>query len=468
MSSDFADWLSPMLVKELRQGMRSRALLISLFLVQGLLILNVIAGFGASNDQAIAAITGFFWTIVALPMIFIIPLSAMGTIGQEMKANTLDLVFLTRLGARRIVFGKWIAVVTQSVLIASTIIPYLALRYYLGGVDVLADLRTLGWLLVGSAVFSSVTVALSAYPSKLMKVLLGIGFFFSLQSLSMGLLYLTGMGGAGIFSGRSGGAEFVALILLLPIFVLLMLEVGVLRIAPAAENHSGACRLLVLLAVLITGVASLFTARGDWIIIVGQVLATPFLIAALCEAPPSVAGVFRSLARRGRLGNVLAWIFTPGWHTGVLFFLLLWVFIGVFWQQAGWLDFEDDPRQWLSLMGFGASLLLPAMIARSFSEKRFFLFVAIYAFCIVAWIVMTVVGAATGSTGLSTLLTFLPPVAVAAPAFDNVKPLPALASMVVLTLALLAVYPFKSLAVWRHSRKLQKVAMGQVYRIPAE
>jgi len=50
--SDFADWFSPMLVKELRQGMRSRLFVISFLLLQGALIFVAIT---ASFYSSLAA-----------------------------------------------------------------------------------------------------------------------------------------------------------------------------------------------------------------------------------------------------------------------------------------------------------------------------------------------------------------------------------------------------------------------------
>ena len=40
--SDFGDWLSPMLVKELRQGMRSRVFVAAFYVTQVLMILSTI------------------------------------------------------------------------------------------------------------------------------------------------------------------------------------------------------------------------------------------------------------------------------------------------------------------------------------------------------------------------------------------------------------------------------------------
>ncbi len=470
MPPDFSDRLSPMLVKELRQGMRSRALLISLFLLQGLLILNAILGLGSAAGGDLSGTTAFFWTILGLPLLVILPLSALGGIGNEIKANTLDLIFLTRLTARRIVLGKWIAVVAQSALLATTVLPFIALRYYLGGVNITADIASAGALLVASALISALTVAMSSYPSKIVRIVIGVGFFFALQML-------TGIGAAMAIGGGRGmfrwGVEWplvAAVILLVPLFILLMLEVGAIRIAPAAENHAGACRLLALLFVLVAGTGGVLSASASWLIVLGQVVATPFCIAALCEVPPGVAGMFRPLVRRGWAGGFLARVFTPGWHTGVIFVLLIWAIIAGFWIGAGWLDFtgsnaDSASKRVLSLLGFGVSLLAPAVLAPAFSRRRLLVFVSFYGACSVIFPLAAAFSAGGGlrDEWILKLVVFLPPLAVFGPAFDKIEtPAPQI-WMAILALGLLVGYLVRSIPQWRRFSELRAQAKQQCH-----
>ncbi len=467
MPRDFFDGISPMLVKELRQGMRSKALIISLFLLQGLLIFNAIVGLVSTSDGDLSGTTAGFWTILGLPLLMILPLSALGGIGNEIKANTLDLVFLTRLTATRIVLGKWIAVVVQSVLLALTVLPFIALRYYLGGINVTADLSAAGLMLVGSALLSAFTVALSSYPAKIVRFFIILGFVFSLQMI--GPLFMFGGGRFGLIGIWSDWSSVAAVVVVVPLFVLLMIEVGAMRIAPVAENHAGLTRLLALLVLLVTGTAGLLSARAAWMIVAGQVFVTPFCIAALCERPPTVPGVFRSLVRRGGVGNLLSRIFTPGWHTGFLYVLLVWMLIGFFWQRAGWLDSGprgDALKQQLSLAGFGVSLLLPAVIAPSLSRKRF---LYILSFVLLSLAVFSVTSAFVQNSGhkeeLINLTAFLPPLAVFGPVFSNLHAAPPLIFMACLGVLVLAVYFFKSRPVWRQSAKLRQLARQEPHHV---
>ena len=73
--------------------------------------------------------------MVAVPTLLIIPISALNAIGSEIRGNTLELIFLTRLTALRIVVGKWFALFAQSLLLVCAVLPYLVLRYFMGGVN---------------------------------------------------------------------------------------------------------------------------------------------------------------------------------------------------------------------------------------------------------------------------------------------------------------------------------------------
>jgi hypothetical protein len=256
-----------------------------------------------------------------------------------------------------------------------------------------------------------------------------------------------------------------AIALLVPLLILLMIETGTARIAPAAENHAGLSRLLGLLVVLVTGGAALLSGRAVWLIVLGQVLVTPFCIAALCEVPPTVPAVFRSLVSRGPIGCLLARIFTPGWHTGFLYVLLVWAILAIFWRQSGLLGSGirglDPSKPALSLASFGVSLLLPAVIAPALSRKRPLYFFGFFLLCALAFFLASAL-AATGGDPKETLTTFLPPVAVFAPGFSGLKAAPRLVWMASLGFLVLAVYASKSRSLWRQSKKLRTLAQAKL------
>ena len=167
--SDFGDWLSPMVVKELRQGMRSRIFVAAFYLTQLLMILSTVFGLiAASRTENVPSdlfgfLSGLFWFMVSVPLLFVMPLLGFGALHTEMKAGTLELVFLTRLSAWRIVAGKWTALMAETLLLVCAILPYVILRYFLGGVNIIEDLQSLFFLLLASALLTAATLAMSPY-----------------------------------------------------------------------------------------------------------------------------------------------------------------------------------------------------------------------------------------------------------------------------------------------------------------
>ena len=114
--ADFADWLSPMLVKELRQGVRTRVFVLLFILLQLLMLLDLVAEPARRRHRAgrLGRHGVFLDHGGGCPSLVILPIGGLNAVGGEIKANTLELIFLTRLTAFRIVFGKWCALFAQS------------------------------------------------------------------------------------------------------------------------------------------------------------------------------------------------------------------------------------------------------------------------------------------------------------------------------------------------------------------
>ena len=123
---DFSDRLPPMLVKELRQGLRARifvAVFLGLQLFLGLVML--LATTASGLDGAGQVISQIIFLFFSLAVLVVQPLRGMNALYGEIKSSTIDMMVLTRLSARRIVIGKWAAVVGQTLLLFISIVPYL-------------------------------------------------------------------------------------------------------------------------------------------------------------------------------------------------------------------------------------------------------------------------------------------------------------------------------------------------------
>jgi len=320
---DFPDWLSPMLVKELRQGLRSRVFLFCMLAIQGAMILLALIGLlQASVNDDTQGITVFFWIIAGLPLVMIMPFSGLGAISREKTANTLELIFLTRLTARRIVFGKWVAIVAQTLLLVSAILPYAVMRYYVGGVDITSELAVLGWMVAGSAVLTSITVGISPAVGRVGRVLMPFGVFIALY-IMLGLIFDFG---GGMLSWR-GDWKTVALVVIQgSLLMLLMLEVGASKIGPEAENHSTPMRLVALAAALAWVLGTYLPMPGGlaglmrWFT---MIIVVPVMVGAVCEPVREIPSVYRPFLGWGVAGRALGRLFYPGWPSGVFFALLV-------------------------------------------------------------------------------------------------------------------------------------------------
>jgi len=367
--NDFADWFSPMLVKELRQGMRSRIFMAAFYLTQLLMILCVIFNLVAASNSGMengveAFLGGLFWFMISVPLLFVMPIRGLGALHGEMKSGTLELVFLTRLSAWRIAAGKWTAIVVQTLLLVCAILPYVLLRYFLGGVDIIQDVQSLLLLLIASAALTGITIAMSPYESKLLRALFIFGLIFGFQFL-IGLI-VAWVAGSTMSGGGSSLAPwqfYAGLAVFVPAFILLALEIAASRIAPPAENHAIRKRLI--------GLIFLFAA--PFFILAGADARTTYsfaffflavvVIDALAEPQVLAKSVYQPFLRRGAAGLALSRFFTPGWASASWYVALVAVIGGGLLAAQGQFD---EPSHLLGYVAALGAVIFPAAVIRLF------------------------------------------------------------------------------------------------------
>jgi hypothetical protein len=143
-----SDWLSPIVVKEVRQLARGREFHFSFSgsLLVGLAIASVgaadaLSGSGSSGGWTFAALMG----CLAILGLAVVPLGAFSALRNERLEQTLDLITLTALSPRRVVIGK---LMTQGVKLSTLfagLAPFVAMSFLLGGIDFVTILL---WMLV--------------------------------------------------------------------------------------------------------------------------------------------------------------------------------------------------------------------------------------------------------------------------------------------------------------------------------
>jgi len=207
---DKSDWLSPLVVKEVRQVVRGREFSLSFgaSLVAGLFV-----AFLGTTD-AMAGGTAGRWTFAALMFclaflgLAVVPLGAFGALRREQVEQTIDLITLTALSARRVVVGKLMAQAVRLMTLFAAIAPFVAMSFVLGGIDFLSIVISLVLLFMASLWMCAVCIFLSTVAktralSAVVFVAVGLVVLIvagltgsAFRALSMGAFFITG-GGSG-------------------------------------------------------------------------------------------------------------------------------------------------------------------------------------------------------------------------------------------------------------------------------
>ena len=367
--SDFPDRLSPMLVNELRQGLRAKtfvAVFLSLQAVMALILFS--AGVAAEYTSAGSVISSIIFIFFSITVLVVQPLRGIGAISSEVKGNTIDMMVLTRLSALRIVYGKWFAIVSQSALLLATIIPYLILRYFFGGMNLIGEMVLLVLIFLTSMALTAITVGLSGCTSVILRALLPmIGLPVLFISLVENLVSSSRRGSVLIeyCSMSTPGSLTLILLYLVSITYLgwSLLSLGASLIAPAAENHSTLRRLVALVVSLIVlwfSTTSHFEA--DALPYIFVLIAFPAIGTALTERRLSLASLTAPFNRRGVPGKIAGCFLLPGWPAGVFFTLLLSVIfvIPLTGLLPGSHTFSDEEQ--VAVLSLMAWFLFPALV----------------------------------------------------------------------------------------------------------
>lgn len=370
--TDFSDRVSPMLVKELRQGMRAKtfiAVFLSLQIFLAVMLFS--AGAASTSDHVGSVVSGIIFTFFSIAVLVVQPLRGTGALSSEVKGNTIDMMVLTRLSAWRIVFGKWVAIVSQSALLLSTIIPYLILRYFFGGMNLVGELVFLMLVFLTSMALTAFTVGLSGCSSVIIRSLIPIFglpillWSFLMMSLSSGFRGSSGL--TDVFTldnaeSRIGVAVYVASIVYLGAS---MLSLGASLIAPAAENHSLVRRLVAIALLVVLFAVGFHDKVEPWVLtLIVTVVGVPAMILALSDSAPLVATITEPFARRGPIGRLIGSFLYPTWASGILAGILIGllgmasIVLHLLVRDSG---FSPDVEEVIAVLALFGGILFPAV-----------------------------------------------------------------------------------------------------------
>jgi hypothetical protein len=350
MLRDFSDRFSPIVVKELRQGLRTRFFTSALILFHTFIILLLVS---VTYGAPLEAVNGIFWGIAGFMLLVVMPLRGFAALHTEAADGTLDMLTLTSIASFRILYGKWVALYSQSLLVAGSILPYMVARYFFGGVEILREVVALVVLALGSGVITAALLAFSSQGPLLLRIFLALCVGAGAVPLGFFTAFLVSASQA-----DSLVREFFALerweqgsliggILALVIYtVYYFLALGASRIAPPSENHSTLKRLIALAvhgALMVTGLLLCFLNTEPrvafWAFVPLMLLTLIVCMDVLTEDMPRYPTAVAALARRGRFGRLAGRLLYPGWASGVMFSVVLCgmvlvILAGITWKST--------------------------------------------------------------------------------------------------------------------------------------
>ena len=278
---DIPELLSPLLVKEIRQSLRTRAFTLS-FAGYHVLMLAILLTYGSFDGTAKDSAILLF--AAAFPMIFIPAVRAGDALNSEIRGKTMEMLYLSRLDAWRIVWGKWVGSIVLIFLFFSSSLPYVVARYFISRGNFLNDLMVMTALAAAASVLSAMTLCISSALPKIpfasaFRGLLGLGCAIG------GTIWLFIMASALLFEERVFGSSntltiVLAIALQAPAVVFLMLSLSASGIAPESENHARSRRLCILASLILGCLAFSFNDKPVQFFITFLIWITVFVVDA--------------------------------------------------------------------------------------------------------------------------------------------------------------------------------------------
>lgn len=333
-----AEAVGPVVVKEVRQGLRARVFVVTFGLLLAGCVLAAIAAVAqsaAGSADVGKDFFGVFFLALGLVEFFLIPYSAFRGMLREREDETWVLLALTGLPARNIVRGKIASALAQGLLYASAAAPFVVFSYFLNGIELPAVLLSLAL----GAVWAWLLVAVGVGLGTLANTRLGRGFT---HFLTLGLL--SGATAAGVatafeladdwarLSHRTPEAPWLLLGFagLLAATAQLVTESAAAALALDTEDFARRSRQL-LTAIVGAGVAVGAAAMAHWgarleVAAVGSILTALYLVPVGVFVVSERDGRARRFAARGRS------LWAPGALRGYLLFVALLVAQALAWR----------------------------------------------------------------------------------------------------------------------------------------
>jgi len=162
----FSDWMNPILVKETRQALKSRQFagtFLLLLIACWLICVFGVAASGGSLEfgQPSRNFLQSFFFVLSAAVIIVIPYTAYRSLLGEQDSQTFELLSITSLTARQIVWGKLLNSIVQIAVLYCAIAPFISFTSLLQGFDLMQTLIVLSSLFGVAALLCMFTLMLS-------------------------------------------------------------------------------------------------------------------------------------------------------------------------------------------------------------------------------------------------------------------------------------------------------------------
>ena len=339
--SQFANWregeMNPIVIKELRQAVRSWAvtgmllLFLTVLFIMSLVFL-VTQSFEVDVNMGLGGTLFLsFLVVLASTSVFFVPLYVGIRVAAERQENNPDLLYVSTLSPARIIRGKFLCGAYMALLFFSACMPFMAFTNLLRGVDLPTVFFILAYLFLVVCAANMVAIFLACLPmSRPFKILLALAGFFAifwiLIPLVMSSFAIMHSGVGTMMYGRAfwiGTLSFVGIGLAITglFFVL-----SVALISPPSTNRALPVRVYLTIIWLLGGLLSF-----GWVVQTGEgdrmfawtypafVLMMFALLGTISNSDEISLRVRRTIPRSG-FKRALAFVFFNGAAGG-----LLWV-----------------------------------------------------------------------------------------------------------------------------------------------
>ena len=246
-----SDWLNPILVKETRQALKSRQFVATfqLMLVASWLISVfgvVFAGAAAEYQELGKEFFRWYYGVLAVAVFLVVPFGAFRSLLMERDLHAWEVLSITTLKPRQIVWGKLLSSLVQIFIYYSAITPFMAFAELLKGIDVLTIAFVLAASLGWAVALSLYGLAISTFGSqRYWQVFLTLAMLIMLLVALYMAIALVNIGMEGMFTFDL--PEFWWFVAVIASFVaaycVLMLQVAIGQLTFDADNRATGVRL---------------------------------------------------------------------------------------------------------------------------------------------------------------------------------------------------------------------------------